>query len=71
MLQSVQHRVAFGHLGILNGKKATAFPGFEKDLKHGAEVLTADRQSGDRWQYYNGKRHGGVPLNSDLNLSDC
>ncbi len=29
-----------GHLGILNGKKATAFPGFEKDLT-GAEVLTA------------------------------
>ena len=29
-----------GHLGILNGKKATAFPGFEKDLT-GAEGLTA------------------------------
>ena len=29
-----------GHLGILNGKKATAFPGYEKDLT-GAEVLTA------------------------------
>ena len=40
LLQSVQHQVFLGHLGILNGKKATAFPGFEKDLT-GAEVLTA------------------------------
>lgn len=29
-----------GHLGILKGKKATCFPGYEKDL-YGAEVLTA------------------------------
>lgn len=28
----------FGHLGILEGKKATCFPGYEKDL-YGAEVV--------------------------------
>lgn len=27
-----------GHLGILNGKKATCFPGYEKDL-YGAEIV--------------------------------
>lgn len=28
----------FGHLGFLKGRKATSYPGFEKDL-HGAEIV--------------------------------
>lgn len=34
----------FGHLGILNGKKATCFPGFEKELK-GASCTAAHTET--------------------------
>lgn len=48
-----------GRLGMLKGKKATCFPGFEEMLKGGRACMRRC-QSCDRRQHYNIKRNGNI-----------
>lgn len=47
--------VVLGHHGLLRGKRATCFPGFEEEL-NGAIVV--DQGCGNRWEYYDCKGTG-------------